>query len=50
MSANYDLYHRVDGDEIEMVIQAKTETWVGVGWKPTGPLSCRSGGFQYSGE
>ena len=44
MSDNYDLYHRMVGtDEIEMVLKVKTDTWIGVGWKPTGSQSCRKG-------
>lgn len=42
LSENFVLYHKVIGDEIEMVAEVKTNTWAGLGWKPTGPNSCRN--------
>lgn len=44
MSDNYDVYHRIiNNDELEMVLKVKTDTWIGVGWKPTGGQECRKG-------
>lgn len=42
MSPDFKVYHKVIGDEIEMVVKANTNTWIGLGWKPTGPLTCRN--------
>jgi len=41
LADTYALHHRVVGDEVEIVVKAKTETWVGIGWKPTGSINCR---------
>ncbi|KAL8562312.1 hypothetical protein ACOMHN_037268 [Nucella lapillus] len=30
------LYHRIVQDEVEVVMKAKTNTWMAVGWRPTG--------------
>ena len=31
-----ELLWRVEGDEVEMVMTAVTNTWVGIGWRPQG--------------
>lgn len=33
-SGNYTLHWRFVDDDIEVVIEAKTLSWVGVGWRP----------------
>lgn len=42
MSDDFKLYHKVMGTEIEMVMKVKTNSWVGIGWKPTGYIDCKA--------
>lgn len=50
LADEFSLYHKIVGDEVEMIIKAKTVSWTGIGWKPTTGATCKdlvSAGHSY---